>query len=121
MTKKAIFEIKLTLKSYSMIRNQIVTGINEILVLVLLIACILILPRLFKGDSAKKVSSSKKFKNLSTKIRFSIVLTLAYPIVAALYLKPWENNPIVYLSYGVVPVFIVWAVAWIVAGKKNKR
>lgn len=104
-----------------MIRNQIVTGINEILVLVLLIACILILPRLFKGDSTKKVSSSKKFKNLSSKIRFSIVLTLAYPIVVALYLKPWENNFIVYLSYGIVPVFLVWALAWIVAGKKSKR
>ncbi|MEN8212343.1 MAG: hypothetical protein ABFR31_11545, partial [Thermodesulfobacteriota bacterium] len=65
------------------------TGINEILVLVLLIACILILPRMFKEAPAKEVSSSKKFKNLSAKIRFSIVLTLAYPIVAALYLKPW--------------------------------
>ncbi|MDA3917610.1 MAG: hypothetical protein PF690_11635 [Deltaproteobacteria bacterium] len=97
------------------------TGINEILVLVLLIACILILPRLFKKDSAKKVSASKKIKNLSAKIRFSIVLTLAYLIIAALYLKPWENNPIVYLSYGVVPVFLTWAIAWIVTGKKNKR
>jgi Na+/H+ antiporter NhaD/arsenite permease-like protein len=116
-----MFEIKLTVKSYSILRNQIVTGINEILVLVLLIACILILPRLFKKDSAKKVSASKKFKNLSSKIRFSIVLTLAYPIVAALYLKPWGNNPIVYLSYGVVPVFLFWAVAWIVAGRKKKR
>jgi Na+/H+ antiporter NhaD/arsenite permease-like protein len=116
-----MFEIKLTLKSYSMLRNQIVTGINEILVLVLLIACILILPRLFKKDSAKKVSASKKIKNLSAKIRFSIVLTLAYLIIAALYLKPWENNPIVYLSYGVVPVFLTWAIAWIVTGKKNKR
>ena len=116
-----MFEIKLTLKSYSMLRNQIVTGINEILVLVLLIACILILPRLFKKDSAKKGSSSKKIKNLSAKIRFSIVLTLVYPIVAALYLKPWENNPIIYLSYGVVPVFLVWAIAWIVAGKKKKN
>jgi Na+/H+ antiporter NhaD/arsenite permease-like protein len=116
-----MFEIKLTLKSYFMLRKQIVTGINEILVLVLLIACILILPRLFKKDSAKKVSTSKKIKNLSAKIRFSIVLTLVYPIVTALYLKPWENNPIVYLSYGVVPVFLVWAIAWVVTGKKKKN
>lgn len=116
-----MFEIKLTLKSFSILRNQIVTGINEILVLVLLIACIFILPRLFKKDSDRKVSSSKKIKNLSAKIRFSLVLTLTHPIVAALYLKPWENNPIVYLSYGVAPVFLFWAIAWIVAGKKNKR
>ncbi len=36
------------------------TGISEILVLVLLITCILILPRMFKGEPQKKISSSKK-------------------------------------------------------------
>jgi hypothetical protein len=98
-----------------------VTGISEILVLVLLIACILILPRLFKGESDKKASSAKKIKTLSAKSRFSIVLTLTYPLLMALYLKPWEDNLIIYLSFGVAPLFIAWAIVWIAAGIKNKR
>ncbi|MBC2705526.1 hypothetical protein [Desulfobacula sp.] len=95
------------------------TGISEILVLVLLIACILILPRLFKGEPVKEEPSSKKLTRLPAKIRFGIVLTLVYPTVAALYLKPWNENIISYLSYGIIPVFLVWAVAWIMSGRKK--
>ena len=97
------------------------TGITEILVLVLMIACILILPRLFKGETDKKVSSAKKIKNLSAKFRFNIVLTLAYPVIMALYLKPWEDHLILFISYGVAPVILVWAIIWIMAGKKKRQ
>ncbi|MBU8910268.1 MAG: hypothetical protein KOO65_03260 [Desulfobacterales bacterium] len=95
------------------------TGISEILVLVLLIACILILPRLFKGEPVKKSSSSEKLKRLPAKIRFGIVLTLVYPMIMAFYLKPWNENVLSYLSYGVIPVFLVWAVVWIISGRKK--
>jgi fatty acid desaturase len=81
----------------------------------------LIIPRLFKGEPDKKVSPSKKIKALPAKLRFSLVLTLAYPIVMALYFKPWENNLIIFLSFGIIPVFFLWALAWIAAGKKNKN
>ncbi|MBT3177985.1 MAG: hypothetical protein HOG03_14720 [Desulfobacula sp.] len=94
------------------------TGISEILVLVLLIACILILPRLFKGESAKKISPGIKLRKLSTKKRFCIVLTLIYPIATGLYLKPWNENLISYISFGIIPVCLAWAVFWIFAGKK---
>jgi Na+/H+ antiporter NhaD/arsenite permease-like protein len=97
------------------------TGISEILVLVLLIACILILPRLFKGEPDKKISSSKKIKNLSAKLRFNVVLTLAWPMIMALYLKPWEDHLILFISYGVAPVILVWAIIWIMAGKKKRQ
>jgi len=95
------------------------TGISEILVLVLLIACILILPRLFKGEPVKKASSSKKLKKLPAKIRFGIVLTLVYPVTMALYLKPWNENLISYISFGIIPVFLAWAVVWIISGRKK--
>ena len=93
-------------------------GINEILVLILLIASVLVLSRFFKGAPVKKQSAAKKNKNLPVKKRLRIVLTLTYPIAASLYLKPWENNLLVYLIYGIAPVLLFWAVVWIVAGKK---
>jgi len=94
------------------------TGISEILVLVLLIVCILILPRMFKGVPEKKISPAKKLKKLPAKIRLSIVLSFIYPIAMALYLKPWNENLISYISYGIIPVFLIWGIAWILAGKK---
>ena len=95
------------------------TGISEILVLVLLITGILILPRFFKGEPDKKPSSAKMLKKLPAKIRLSIVLSLIYPIATALYLKPWNGNLISYIAYGIIPVILVWAVVWIIAGRKT--
>jgi Ca2+/H+ antiporter len=94
------------------------TGISEILVLVLLITCILILPRLFKGDHEKKAPSIS-LKKLPLKLRVAIILTLLYPVGMALYLKPWDQNPILYLSWGIMPVVFVWAIIWILAGRKK--
>ncbi|SDT98697.1 hypothetical protein [Desulfobacula phenolica] len=95
------------------------TGISEVLVLVLLITCILILPRLLKGEPTKKRSSSKKLTKLSTKTRFSIILTIIYPVFMALYLKPWNDNFIAYISYGILPVFLCWAIVWVLSGKNK--
>jgi len=95
------------------------TGISEILVLVLLIACILIVPRLFKGEPVKKASYPKMLKKLNAKIRFCIVLSLIYPIAIALYLKPWNHNLIAYISSGIIPVILAWSIAWVLAGKKK--
>ena len=95
------------------------TGISEILVLVLLIACILILPRLFKGEPAKKNSLSEKRKILSAKIRFGIVLTLVYPIAMALFIKPWNENIISFISFGIIPVLLIWSIVWVIAGRKK--
>jgi len=93
-------------------------GISEILVLILLIACIIILPRLFKKEPSLKKSVKKPWK-LSVKIRLGIVFSILYPIAMALYIKPWNDNLISFISYGIIPVLLVWAVTWIIAGLKK--
>ncbi len=95
------------------------TGVSEILVLMLLITCILILPRMFKGKPVKRTSPVNKLKRLPVKIRFTIVLSILYPIAMALYLKPWHGFPISYISYGIIPVFLIWGILWILAGRKK--
>jgi predicted Na+-dependent transporter len=97
------------------------TGISEILVLVLLIVCILILPRIFKGEPEKKPSLSKKVTRLSAKIRFGIVMSFLYPFVAGIYLKPWNKNITSFLSFGILPVFLGWGIAWVLAGRKQTK
>lgn len=95
------------------------TGISEILVLVLLIACIFILPRMMKGEPETKTRVLKKKAPLSAKIRLGIILSLIYPLVLALYLKPWNTAYIPYVAYGILPVFLAWSLVWVLAGRKK--
>ena len=97
------------------------TGISEVLVLILLIACILILPRMLKGVPAKKVSISPiKIKHLTPIKRLGIFISILYPIVVGLILTPWANNKyIAFVTYGILPVVIAWGLIWILAGKKK--
>jgi hypothetical protein len=97
------------------------TGISEILVLVLLIASILILPRMFKGGESpvKKKASSITLKGLAVKTRFGIILTLMYPIAMGLYLRPWNGNLVPFLAMGILPVFLAWALVWVLAGRRK--
>ena len=96
------------------------TGVSEILILILLITCILILPRMFKQVPKQKSSSKKKFSRIPVNLRLYIVLSFIWPSIMALYLKPWNNNITSFVSYGIVPVIMIWAVAWIIAGKKKQ-
>ncbi len=120
MTKQAGFEIKQELESYVWItRERNLTGISEILVLLLLLACILILPRLLKGVPAQSSRSSAiDIKKLGTKTRLGIVLSIVYPVGAALYLRPWDGHLISFVSFGILPVLLIWAGVWVMAARK---
>ncbi|MFK5953506.1 MAG: hypothetical protein QM498_10650 [Desulfobacterium sp.] len=95
-------------------------GIQEILTLILLIACILFLPRLFGGN---KASGRKKAKRLSPsgKLRLAIVLSLIFPLVIAVPLRPWHpENQSMFLLGGLLPVVLCWAGVWIFQGFRKK-
>ncbi|WDP88801.1 MAG: hypothetical protein HUN04_03240 [Desulfobacter sp.] len=94
------------------------TGISEILVLILLISGILILPRMFKPAPAAK-SKKTAAKSLSMKLRAGIAISVLYPAVSALVLKPWQGNIVLYLSAGLLPVALAWALIWVLAAKKH--
>lgn len=93
------------------------TGVSEILILVLLISGILILPRMFKPQPAE--DPSKKIARLSRKKRAAIVASVLYPIAAALILRPWEGDTLRFAVIGLVPVILAWAVYWVVAAPKK--
>lgn len=97
-------------------------GINEILVLILIITGIIILPRVFRPQQTagkKSIPLVQNLKRMSVKIRIAICLSLIYPFAAALYLKPWESGLNFFLLTGFLPVIIIWSVIWIISGIKN--
>lgn len=97
------------------------TGISEILVLLLLIACILILPRMMKGVPAKRSNTSAPMiRKLGPAVRLGIVASILYPVVLLLYLKPWSTGAYLsVISIGLLPVLVIWSLAWVLAGRKR--
>jgi hypothetical protein len=93
------------------------TGVSEILVLILLISGILILPRMFKP--APKAVQGKKKAPLSKKLRAGIVVSVLIPIIAAIGVKPWNGNLVLYISIGIIPVALAWAMVWILSAQKK--
>ncbi len=94
------------------------TGISEILVLILLITGILILPRMFKP--APKTSAKQSGpRSLGMKMRAGIVASILYPLICTLIMPPSQENIILLLSIGLLPVVVAWALTWILAGKKQ--
>ncbi|MBU1194674.1 MAG: hypothetical protein KKE62_11165 [Proteobacteria bacterium] len=97
-------------------------GINEILVLILIITGIIILPRVFRPQQTsgkRKTSLAQNLKQMSVKIRIAVCLSLIYPFAAALFLKPWTSGLNFFLLTGILPVIIIWSAIWIISGIKN--
>ena len=92
------------------------TGVSEVLVLILLISGILILPRMFK-PAPKQVKRKKK--TLSKAKRAGIVVSILIPIIAAVVLKPWRGDLALFVSIGILPVALGWSLVWIMAVKKH--
>ncbi len=93
------------------------TGVSEILVLILLISGILILPRMLKPQPTE--NPGKKLVRLSRKKRAAIVASILYPIAVTLVIKPWEGPWLLFAATGPVPVILAWAVYWIVTAPKK--
>jgi hypothetical protein len=93
------------------------TGVSEILVLILLISGILILPRMLKPPPAG--NSGKKIARLSKKKRAAIVASILYPVACALVIKPWEGHLVVFTAMGPAPVVLGWAIYWVVSAPKK--
>lgn len=94
-------------------------GIQEVLTLVLLIVGLIFIPRVFKGPGQSSEKKTGDTFSFSGKIRIGIVLSVAFPVVTAIYFKPWHHNILPFLLTGVLPVAVGWAVLWVYKGFQN--
>ncbi len=76
---------------------------------------------MFKGGPAvKKKPSQDLLSRLNMKMRVFVVLSVAYPLCAALYLQPWNTLAWVsFFAFGLFPVLIFWGIVWVFAAKKR--
>ena len=98
------------------------SGIQEILVIVLVISGIFLIPRMMKPRPApQKVVLRRTPLKFSWTLRLAIILSILWPLACALYFKPWQQNLIPFATLGIGPVVVGWSFNWVLAGIKNKR
>ena len=98
------------------------SGIQEILVIVLVISGIFLIPRMMNPRPApQKVVLRRPSLTLSWALRLSIIVSILWPLACALYFKPWQQNFIPFATVGIGPVVVGWSLKWVLAGMKNKR
>jgi hypothetical protein len=98
------------------------SGIQEILIILLIISGIFLLPRMMNPRQVpQKVVLRRAPLMLSWTLRLAIILTILWPVAWALYFKPWQQDLVPFATVGLGPVLIGWGLKWVLAGMKNKR
>ena len=101
------------------------SGIQEILLILLIIVAILFLPRLMprkKPSSSSAMNAQKSPAVLSGKLRLAVVLSAVWLLISAAYYEPWRfENIRSFLYFGVGPVVVLWGGIWIFYGFKKNR
>lgn len=101
------------------------SGIQEILLLLIILVAILFLPRViaqFRTPEVKKQRPMQKPFHLSGRLRLVLTASLLWPLGAAIYFKPWQVAALEpFLLFGIGPVVLVWGIGWVVAGFIRQR
>ena len=96
------------------------SGIQEILVLVIIILGILFLPRILNRGAEKRPEESKPAFALSGKMRLAIAGSVLWPLLLAGLMLPWKKDPLPYLYLAIGPVAFIWIVYWVLSGFRKK-
>lgn len=96
------------------------TGIQEILVLVVIILGILFLPRILNRGQESRQVEFKPPLVLSGKMRLAIAASILWPAVIAALMQPWKKDLFPFLYLGLGPVVLVWVIYWVFTGFRKK-
>ena len=96
------------------------SGIQEILVLVIIILGILFLPRIFNRGQENRPAVIRPAIVVSGKMRLAIAASVLWPALMAAFIQPWGKDLSRYLILGVGPVALIWITYWVLTGFRKK-
>ena len=96
------------------------SGIQEILVLVIIILGILFLPRILNRGQEQSPTVPRPAIVVSGKMRLAIAASVLWPAVMAAFMQPWTKDLIPYLYLGVGPVAFIWIIYWVSTGFRKR-
>lgn len=100
------------------------SGIQEILILVLIVLGIFFIPRITARNAPRRAmrpALGRRPGLFSGRIRLAIVASALWPLAAAAWLRPWEGDWVPFLYLGAGPVAAAWSIAWVTRGYTRKR
>lgn len=101
------------------------SGIQEILVIIVILLAILFIPRMMspqrRPQASKKIRPLGNIRNLSARWRLAIVVSLLWLLGTAVCFRPWQGALEAFLLFGGGPVILGWCIAWVVAGCKSGK
>ena len=96
------------------------SGIQEILVLLIIVLGILFLPRILNRGQERQAVAAKPLVVLTGRMRLAIAASVLWPALIAAFMQPWKQDLFPYLYLGLGPVAVVWVVYWVLTGFRKK-
>ncbi|MDJ0804187.1 MAG: hypothetical protein QNI97_15025 [Desulfobacterales bacterium] len=96
------------------------SGLQEILVLVLIVIVLFFLPRLVARPT-RTARPPVRVKPIPGKWRLALFASAVWLVVTALWLKPWGGNLILFTGVGALPVLLFWGGVWVLSGYNRRK
>jgi len=95
------------------------SGIQEILLIVIIFLAIFFIPRITARNRNSMGPRALVFKTspkLSGSNRLAVVISCIWPLLVVGYFKPWQGDLLLFLYIGIGPIVAGWCFYWIFAG-----
>ena len=89
------------------------SGIQEILVLVIIILGIFFLPRILNRGRESRPAMPRPPAVISGKMRLALSASVLWPAIMAAFMQPWEKDFFLFLYIGLGPVAFIWMIYWV--------
>ena len=94
-------------------------GINELIILIAVIAAIFFLPRLFKSKRNPGTNTAAT-QTLSGHRRLATAVSILWLGGAAAFLEPWGGKILPFVYFGIAPVISGWGLGWVLEGFRKR-
>jgi len=98
-----------------------VSGIQEILLIVLIIAGLFFLPRLVNRSGVEEPKTPRPSRRLGGGLRLALFASGLWAAAACLWWRPWEGDALPFVLIGLGPVALAWGLAWVALGFRKRR
>ena len=96
------------------------SGLQEILIVVLIVLGIIFLPRVLGRPMAQRPPVRPKSFRMSGVMRLSLVVSAVWLVGGIIYHRAWEAITMPFYLYGMGPVILGWAAYWVWNGINHK-
>ena len=104
--------------------TRILSGIQEILLIVIIFLAIFFIPRITARNKDIRQPRALVFKTrpkLSGACRMAMAISCFWPLLAVGYFKPWQKDLLSFIYIGIGPVAVGWCLFWILTGFKKSE